>query len=124
MYVVGLMLSEEEILNCTLVLIENILRTKNSSLNNWDTMPKPAESSQSFTENLLIQEELNYPKAELRSQHDEWIVKLTDEQRSIYDQIIGAVLNRQGGVFFCLRLWRDRKNFFVEYLISCYSITR
>ncbi|CAN7060514.1 unnamed protein product, partial [Brassica rapa subsp. trilocularis] len=56
--------------------------------------------SQSFTENLLIQEELNYPKAELRSQHDEWIVKLTDEQRSIYDQIIGAVLNRQGGVFF------------------------
>ncbi|CAF1711503.1 unnamed protein product [Brassica oleracea] len=100
MYVVGLILSEEEILNCTLVLIENILRTKNSSLNNWDTMPKPAESSQSFTENLLIQEELNYPKAELRSQHDEWIVKLTDEQRTIYDQIIGAVLNRQGGVFF------------------------
>lgn len=44
MYVVGFILSEEEILNCTLVLIENILRIKNSSLNNWDIMLKLVES--------------------------------------------------------------------------------
>lgn len=97
---VGLILSEEEIINCTLVMIENILRAKNSSLNNWDTMPKPADTSYTFSENLLIQEELNYPKDELRAQHDEWIEKLTAEQRSVYDQIIGAVLHKEGGVFF------------------------
>ncbi|CAN6996364.1 unnamed protein product, partial [Brassica rapa subsp. trilocularis] len=85
----GLILSEEEILNCTLIMIENILRSKNSSLNNWETMPKPVDNLNSFSENLLLQEELNYPKDELRLQHDEWIGKLTDEQRSVYDQIIG-----------------------------------
>lgn len=37
----GLILSEEEVLNETLVLIEKILRSKNSSLAKWETMPKP-----------------------------------------------------------------------------------
>lgn len=69
---VDLIMNEEQILNCTLVLIETILRSKNSSLAKWSTMPKPAENSYSLQENQLLQDELNYPREELLARHDVW----------------------------------------------------
>ncbi|XP_018480006.1 uncharacterized protein LOC108851076 [Raphanus sativus] len=96
----GLILSEEEIYNATLVLIENILRSKHSSLDKWKTMPKPIFDSHSPQVNQLLQDELNYPKDELRVKHDEWFRQLTDEQRSVYDEIMGCVTAKRGGVFF------------------------
>ncbi|KAF8113549.1 hypothetical protein N665_0048s0010 [Sinapis alba] len=96
----GLILSEEEVMNAILVLIEKILRSKNSSLFNWDAMPKPVYIDQSFNNNNLLQQELNYPREELRVQHNQWITQLTDEQRSVYDQILGCVASGKGGVFF------------------------
>nr|VDD24785.1 unnamed protein product [Brassica oleracea] len=96
----GLILSEEEVLNETLVLIEKILRSKNSSLSKWETMPKPVFIDHSVYDNNLLQEELNYARKELRGQHDQWITQLTDEQRSVYDAILGSVMSGKGGVFF------------------------
>ncbi|XP_048634098.1 uncharacterized protein LOC106404100 [Brassica napus] len=96
----GLIMTEEEILNCTLVMIENILQSKNSSLANWESMPKPIHTSQVFDDNQLLQQELNYDRDELQIKHDEWLRMLTDEQKSVYDEIIGAVLGKKGGVFF------------------------
>ncbi|KAF8097471.1 hypothetical protein N665_0288s0004 [Sinapis alba] len=51
-------------------------------------------------DNQLLQDELNYPREELRVKHGEWFGQLTDEQRSVYDQIISAVNCKTGGVFF------------------------
>lgn len=96
----ALVMSDEEVLNATLVLIENILRSKNSSLQNWTTMPKPIINDQVTQDNQLLQDEVNYPREELRVKHDEWLGQLTDEQRSVYEQIIGAVNCKTGGVFF------------------------
>nr|VDD09902.1 unnamed protein product [Brassica oleracea] len=56
--------------------------------------------SDSVADNMLLQEELNYPREELRAHHDKWIRQLTDEQRSVYDDILGSVQSGQGGVFF------------------------
>ncbi|CAF2133672.1 unnamed protein product, partial [Brassica napus] len=82
------------------LLIEKILRSKNSSLAKWETMPKPVFIDHSVYDNNLLQEELNYAREELRGQHDEWITQLTDEQRSVYDAILGSVMSGKGGVFF------------------------
>ena len=62
-------------LNETLVLIEKILRSKNSSLSKWETMPKPVFIDHSVYDNNLLQEELNYAREELRGQHDQWITQ-------------------------------------------------
>ncbi|CAN7080984.1 unnamed protein product [Brassica oleracea var. botrytis] len=93
-------MTEEEILNCTLVMIENILQSKNSSLANWESMPKPIHTSQVYDDNQLLHQELNYDRDELQIKHDEWLRMLTDEQKSVYDEIIGAVMGKKGGVFF------------------------
>ncbi|CAG7866070.1 unnamed protein product [Brassica rapa] len=82
------------------LLIEKILRSKNSSLAKWETMPKPVFIDHSVYDNNLLQEELNYAREELRGQHDEWITQLTHEQRSVYDAILGSVMSGKGGVFF------------------------
>ncbi|XP_013665093.3 uncharacterized protein LOC106369492 [Brassica napus] len=96
----GLILTEEEILNSTLIMIETILRQKNTSLDKWTTMPKPVYNCNSLCENQLLQDELNYPRDELRVKHAEWLPQMTDEQRSVYEEIISAVINKKGGVFF------------------------
>ncbi|KAF8048405.1 hypothetical protein N665_2526s0001 [Sinapis alba] len=82
------------------ILSEDILRSKNSSLSNWDAMPKPVYIDQSFNDNNLLQGDLNYPREELRLQHNQWVLQLTDEQKSVYDQILGSVGSCKGGVFF------------------------
>ena len=93
-------MSEEQILNATLILIENIMRSKNSTLEKWKTMPKPIDNSDSLLDNQLLQDELNYSHDDLRERHDEWFGQMTDEQRSVYDDIIGCVTSKRGRVFF------------------------
>lgn len=87
-------------LNCTLLLIDNILRSKNSSLEKWKSMPQPIDNDQSISANQLLQDELNYPRDDLRERHAEWFGQLTDEQRTVYDQIIASVDSSSGGVYF------------------------
>ncbi|KAF8087030.1 hypothetical protein N665_0602s0013 [Sinapis alba] len=99
----GLVLSDEEVLNETLILIENILRRKNSSLDNFDTMPKPV--------------------FKLRANHYEWLRKLTEEQRSVYDQIIDAVQSKKGGVFFVYGFGGTGKTFFWNILSAAIRST-
>lgn len=113
-------MSEEQILNATLILIENIMHSKNSTLEK--TMPKPIDNSYSLLDNQLLQNELNYSHYDLRERHDEWFGQMTDEQRSVYDDIIGCVTSKTGRVFFCLWFRRNKKNVFVEHPFSCCSI--
>ena len=95
-----MILSEEQILNCTLLMIDKILRSKNSSLDKWKSLPQPIDNNQLISDNQLLQDELSYPQNELRVRHEEWFRQLTEEQRAVYDQIIGSVDSSLGGVFF------------------------
>ena len=79
--------------------IEKILKSNGTSLSNWKKMPKPfrdVTDSQIF----LILDELSYNREELREEHDRDILKMTDEQRKIYKEIMDAVIGKRGGVFF------------------------
>lgn len=102
-------MSEEQILNATLILIENIMHSKNSTLEK--TMPKPIDNSYSLLDNQLLQNELNYSHYDLRERHDEWFGQMTDEQRSVYDDIIGCVTSKTGRVFFVYGFGGTRKTF-------------
>uniref|UniRef100_A0A0D3A4X1 ATP-dependent DNA helicase n=1 Tax=Brassica oleracea var. oleracea TaxID=109376 RepID=A0A0D3A4X1_BRAOL len=65
----------------------------------WEYMPKPAPDI-GGNDNMLILDELSYDREKLKAEHDRDIVKLTEEQRKIYEEIVDAVVNENGGVFF------------------------
>ncbi|XP_056855869.1 uncharacterized protein LOC108836073 [Raphanus sativus] len=98
-YFTELCLTDAEKKEGALLEIEKILKSNGSSLSNWNKMPKPfcdADDSQ----NVLILDELNYNREDLREEHDRDIVKMTDEQRKIYEEIMEAVIEKKGGIFF------------------------
>ncbi|CAN6907960.1 unnamed protein product [Brassica oleracea] len=96
-----LCLSDEEKKQFTLHEIEKILKSNGTSLEAWESMPKPiSDFNHHENENVLIMDELAYDKEQLKAEHDRDFLKLTAEQREIYDEVLGAVLEKKGGVFF------------------------
>lgn len=101
---------EEEIKQLTLHEIEKILKRNGTSLEAWESMPKPiADFTQQ--ENVLIMDELAYDKEQLKADHDLDFAKMTDEQRKIYDEVLSAVLEKKGGVFSSMALVERGKHF-------------
>ncbi|KAF8116025.1 hypothetical protein N665_0023s0004 [Sinapis alba] len=93
-----LCLSEEEIKQLTLHEIEKILKRNGTSLEAWDSMPKPI-SDFDQQENVLIMGELAYDREQLKTDHDHDFLKMTDEQREIYDEVLSDVLDKKASVF-------------------------
>ncbi|KAG7552894.1 Nucleic acid-binding OB-fold [Arabidopsis thaliana x Arabidopsis arenosa] len=95
-----LTLTEAEIKNYTLQEIEKILLSNGSTLEDFESFPKPSREGIDNS-NRLISDEKRYNRdGKLAEKHAEWIQMLTTEQRSIYNEITGAVFNNLGGVFF------------------------
>ncbi|KAJ0513582.1 putative DNA helicase [Helianthus annuus] len=91
---------DEQIKNFTLCEIEKILNRNNSTLRNWSTMPYPDFDSADSLDNRLILEELDYDKNKQKKEFDSLFSSLTDEQRCVFNDIIKAVEEDKGGVFF------------------------
>ncbi|XP_056843179.1 uncharacterized protein LOC130495713 [Raphanus sativus] len=96
----NLILTEEQIENITLLMIDKLLRKNNTSLERWKTMPQPVDNDQYSHGNQLLEDELNYPQEELRTRHQELFRQLTDEQRTVYEEIMASVNTSSGGVYF------------------------
>ncbi|XP_074266034.1 uncharacterized protein LOC141588493 [Silene latifolia] len=62
-------------------------------------MPFP-ESSTPHPVNTLVADELSYDRVALREEHEHLLSSLTDEQKVVYNEIMDAVRNNRGGVFF------------------------
>ncbi|CAF1914640.1 unnamed protein product, partial [Brassica napus] len=60
--------------------------------------------------------ELSYDREKMKAEHDRDIVKLTEEQRKIYDGIVDAVANEKGGVFFVYGFGGTGKTFLWKLL--------
>ncbi|XP_071728730.1 ATP-dependent DNA helicase PIF1-like [Rutidosis leptorrhynchoides] len=84
----------------TLQEIERLLQRNSSSLRNFISMPFPSYNTRNISENHLIIDELPYDKSTLEVEHTDFITKLTTEQKDAYDQIIKAVDEGTGDVFF------------------------
>ncbi|KAF8074207.1 hypothetical protein N665_1120s0003 [Sinapis alba] len=90
-----------------LVEIEKLMKKNGSSLSLYESMPQLPDNAKP-SENVLILDELNYDSKEMQATHDRNILKMTDEQRKIYDEIIGAVVEKRGGMFLFMAAVRCR----------------
>ncbi|KAK9049762.1 hypothetical protein SSX86_031269, partial [Deinandra increscens subsp. villosa] len=90
----------DQLKNLTLLEIQKILLCNNSSLSNFQSMPFPNDVSILLCDNMLIDEELSYEKDGMKKEFEDLFVKLTDEQRLIFEEIDSAVNSKKGGVFF------------------------
>ncbi|KAK9062252.1 hypothetical protein SSX86_019438 [Deinandra increscens subsp. villosa] len=90
----------DQLKNLTLLEIQKILLCNNSSLSNFQSMPFPNDVSILLCDNMLIDEELSYEKDGMKKEFEDLFVKLTDEQRLIFEEIDSVVNSKKGGVFF------------------------
>ncbi|KAF7835735.1 uncharacterized protein G2W53_010594 [Senna tora] len=98
--------------------IDNILRIHGRSLRDFRPMPLPNDALLSNMENMLISEELNYHKELLRTQHHTFFATLTQEQKKIYNLVIEAVDQQNGGIFFVNGFGGSGKTFIWNTLTS------
>ncbi|XP_052621047.1 uncharacterized protein LOC111921783 [Lactuca sativa] len=96
----GLSLNDDQIKNLTLYEIEKILLQNSSSLRDFVGMPYPDHDLVSSTNNRLITEELDFYITILQKESHQLLESLTIEQRSIFDEIMTAVKQKKGRVFF------------------------
>ncbi|XP_020871586.1 uncharacterized protein LOC110225840 [Arabidopsis lyrata subsp. lyrata] len=110
-----LTLTEAQIKNYTLQEIEKIMLFNGETLEDFEHFPKPTREGIDNS-NRLIVDELRYNiESNLEEQHAEWRDKLTPEQRGVYNEIIGAVFNGLGGVFFVYGSGGTGKTFICGY---------
>ena len=83
-----------------LYYIEQLLRSRGTTLRHWPEMPYPDDRYISDLGNRLIHDETDYDPVELQSEYERLYASLTTEQRSVYDTIIHSVDTGTGGVFF------------------------
>ncbi|CAN6890641.1 unnamed protein product, partial [Brassica oleracea] len=110
-------LTIEQIKNIALTEIENHLLSNGRSLKKWPHMPKP-EDFGSYNGNRLIDDELKYVVEDQLKENERLMAMTTDEQRGVYEQILDAVLNDSGGVFFLYGYGGTGKTFVYRALSS------
>jgi ATP-dependent DNA helicase PIF1 len=77
-----------------------MLLCNNKSLKQIPNMPLPNELMTMAVYNRLVYDEMKYDKDELRRQHEHLYKNLTNEQKSIYQIVMEAVHQDNGGMFF------------------------
>nr|GEU54553.1 hypothetical protein [Tanacetum cinerariifolium] len=95
-----LVVTDAEKKNMPLFYMEEVMRSRGTTLRRWPEMPFPDERYISEFGNRLIYDELDYNPTELQSKYERLYVALNTEQKSVYDTIMNFVETRQGGVYF------------------------
>ncbi|XP_012832537.1 PREDICTED: uncharacterized protein LOC105953423 [Erythranthe guttata] len=92
--------SDDTLRNYALIEIENILQSNSKSLSNFPPMPIPIGSMTDNTVNRLVLDELYYDIDAMREELKKYLSSITDEQKKVFDDIMDAVTNDRGGLFF------------------------
>ncbi|XP_035837083.1 uncharacterized protein LOC110892468 [Helianthus annuus] len=98
--VTTLSIPDHQLKNYVLVEIEKFLLRNNSSLRRFESMPYPDMSSYGISDCRLIYEEQAYDTTYLGNLYDSQLTMLTDEQRSVFEEIMAAVNSDNGRIFF------------------------
>ncbi|KAL2990436.1 hypothetical protein AAZX31_11G201000 [Glycine max] len=97
----ALQLDDRTLQNLVLLEIQQLLQANQRSLRDYPSMPYLEDANcPTYLDNSLILAELNYNNEELRSEFEHLFSHMTDEQASIYNQIVEAVNKDEGGMFF------------------------
>ncbi|XP_060207250.1 uncharacterized protein LOC132635050 isoform X2 [Lycium barbarum] len=93
--------SDDELKNRCLQKLEKILKGCGRSFQDFLTMPKPVYSEEEVdSSNRLINDELRYDRRSLMAEHQQLLMNLTVEQKTVYDKIMTTVSEAKGGLFF------------------------
>ncbi|XP_056860125.1 uncharacterized protein LOC130508569 [Raphanus sativus] len=95
----GLQVSDEDKKKYALQEIDNLLRRNGTFLGKFESMPKLPKTTRQDS-NVLILDERNYSRESLLETVEEDSRKMTDEQTKVYDEILSAVDEGTGGMFF------------------------
>ncbi|XP_057428026.1 uncharacterized protein LOC130721279 isoform X1 [Lotus japonicus] len=95
-----LVIEEHKLKDLCLMEIEKILMVNGKSLKDYSGMPRVQANTLNEFGNILIFNELNFDVVEMSRLHNECIVKLNHGQSRVYDEIITAVNECNGGFFF------------------------
>ncbi|KAF8109176.1 hypothetical protein N665_0101s0007 [Sinapis alba] len=117
----GLLLSDDDKKKYALLEIEKILRRNGMSLPRVMKYPKlPKINAQDF--NVLIVDERSYSREILLEALDIDIPKTTNKQKEIYDQILAAVNEKNGGMFFVYGFAGTEKTFLWKLLSAAIRV--
>jgi len=95
-----LTLTDEQLQIYALADVELILRSSGKSLTDYPPMPTADPSLLPDLQNSFIHDEINYNRGELANEHHQLMSTMTDEQRNVYDRIMGSVDEKKPGIFF------------------------
>jgi hypothetical protein len=119
LYVLDLVISPDDLKQLCLLDIDNYLRENGKCLKNYKCMPELLISNNGRFNNILIENEFKYDLDEMRSLYQEHISMLNADQLVAYIEIINAVDNDLGMMFFVDGYGGTGKNIFMEnYLIQ------
>ncbi|XP_074278224.1 uncharacterized protein LOC141601817 [Silene latifolia] len=113
-----LQLTEDQLRNLALAEIEKILQKNRSTLKNHPNMPLADEELLNNDHNRLIQLERGYDRKALKQECQLNLGKMTTEQRGIFDEIMEAVMQGTGGVFFIYGFGGTGKTFIWKTLCA------
>jgi hypothetical protein len=91
--------SDDDIYDYGLHIIDNILHESGHSLSDWPSMPLLQRQWEQHSVNEMIAEQLNYDRS---SEHTFWESHhqlLNNEQRDAYDKVLHSVEDTTGGMF-------------------------
>lgn len=92
--------SEDDVYDYGLFLLDKALRQFGSSLSDFETMPRPHRNWAATVENAYISEQLDYDIQHERQQAEERIPQLNRDQRSAFEHIVDSVSAHSGRLFF------------------------
>ncbi|GJW10927.1 ATP-dependent DNA helicase PIF1 [Tanacetum coccineum] len=113
-----LVVSDEEKKNVALFYIEELMRSRGTTLRRWLEMPYPNERYIFEFGNRLIYDELYYNLTELQSEYERLYVSLNTKQKSVYDTIMNSVERGKGGVYFVYGYGGTGKTFLWKILAA------
>jgi ATP-dependent DNA helicase PIF1 len=93
-------IGDDELKNLCLIEIERLLRLNGRTLRQYECLPFPDMTDNAVFENSFIVDELNYNRDEMKSKLHSFLQLMTDEQKKVYDTIMGSVMADKGGFFF------------------------
>ncbi|KAL2985527.1 hypothetical protein AAZX31_12G156900 [Glycine max] len=112
-------LDDDNLKNMVLLEIEQLLQANHRSLRDYPSMPYLENGNlATYLDNSLILAELDYNNEELRLEFLQFFSQMTDQQATIYNQIIQVVNQNEGGMFFLYRYRGTGKTFIWKALAS------
>ncbi|XP_056849793.1 uncharacterized protein LOC108841698 [Raphanus sativus] len=99
LFFIGLLLRDDEKKKFALMEIDKILRRCGITLATFTSMPQLPLTNRKDS-NVLVVDETSYDRDALLETLDRDLPKMTDEQKKIYEEILDAVNEDRGGMFF------------------------